>query len=348
MADKSPLARLVGEPEWETLQERRVYARIREKVDAGEGRRAWPLRIGLAVAGVCVTIAGVLLVLHVVYQDGPAREPKVIAKQTSNVVVPPAPLPHMSLTDGSKIYLAAGAKMHVARQDSEAIHLVQQRGEVRYEVKKGLSRSFEVRVDDVRVRVVGTVFTVAATADAVQVTVRRGRVEVDRGGRTFTLGSKEQLKLPRQLRADEVTPKPAVKSPVKERRRVKKKTITRADLQTLLARVDAARRAGDLPRAAALLRDIMRNHRLGARKQALLFTLGKVEQGRKRFTVAAKIFSRCRAANPAGSLVEDALAGEALALSAGGNEARARALAQRYAARYPAGIHLRRLRSLLR
>lgn len=346
MKDKTPLARLVGEPEWETLQERRVYARIREEIDTKK-KRYVPLRwVVLAGAAATVLIVATALVVMLVRSPETSRQPAAIAKKSDVKQPATSPLPHMSLNDGSRVYLSAGAKVHVEHQDKASIKLVQRRGKVRYEVKKNLPRSFEVKVDDVRVRVVGTVFTVSATGDAVEVKVLRGKVEVDRGGRTFSLGADEQLKLPRALRAEDGATKPSAKPP--PRRGHAKKRLLPADLENLLKRVDAARRSGDLGKAASMLRHVLRTRKTGSRKAALLFTLGKVERERKRFLAAAKAFARCRAHAPSGSLAEDALARQALATKAGGKIERARKLARDYQRRYPKGIHLKRLGALLR
>jgi transmembrane sensor len=65
------------------------------------------------------------------------------------------------------------------------------KGRVRFEVQKNRDRIFEVRAGDVKVSVIGTIFTVGKSGGQVSVSVERGRVRVDAPGRTVFLNAAE-------------------------------------------------------------------------------------------------------------------------------------------------------------
>lgn len=104
------------------------------------------------------------------------------APEVARVAVAPAgDTREVALPDGSKILLNAGSEVAVAyRADARAVELV--RGEAHFTVAKDGRRPFVVRVGGVAVRAVGTAFNVRRQADAVEVLVTEGRVDVQGTG----------------------------------------------------------------------------------------------------------------------------------------------------------------------
>lgn len=97
------------------------------------------------------------------------------------------------LPDGSKVELSLGAGVQLASSAAELIEIQLSRGTATFDVVKRPTRRFVVRVDDVSVVVVGTRFTVKRDgADAVEVTVERGLVDVSAQGMVKRLGAGEQ------------------------------------------------------------------------------------------------------------------------------------------------------------
>ena len=80
--------------------------------------------------------------------------------------------------DTSQVVLSAHTQIRAEINDARQLVIAQSPGRVVYEVHPGGRRRWTVRVDDVRVEVIGTVFTVEQQARIVDVTVRRGHVVV--------------------------------------------------------------------------------------------------------------------------------------------------------------------------
>jgi transmembrane sensor len=114
----------------------------------------------------------------------------------------------------------------------------------------------------------------------------------------------------------------------------------------LLAAADAARGEGRLDEAVTLLRRTIDEHGGDPRAPLAAFTLGRLlltELGRP--AEAAAAFARARALAPDGPLAEDALAREVEAWSQAHDPARARARAEEYVRRFPAGRRLDSVRA---
>src|SRR5262245_39122796 len=80
----------------------------------------------------------------------------------------------LEFADGSRSLLSEHAKVQVVKDAAEHVAVRQSAGRVRYEVAPRQERRFEVRVRNVTVTVVGTVFDVALEGDKVLVSVERG------------------------------------------------------------------------------------------------------------------------------------------------------------------------------
>ena len=104
---------------------------------------------------------------------------------------------------------------------------------------------------------------------------------------------------------------------------------------------DAARRAGHPAQALPYLRRLLRDHPADARAPLAAFTLGRILLAElDRPAEAADAFALSRRLAPGGPMASHALAREVEAAARSGDAARARRLAERYVANYPAGPHL--------
>jgi len=80
--------------------------------------------------------------------------------------------------DTSRVVLSAGTRIRAQINDGRYLVIAQSSGRVAYDVHPGGPREWSVRVEDVRVDVVGTAFTVAQHDRVVDVRVTRGHVVV--------------------------------------------------------------------------------------------------------------------------------------------------------------------------
>lgn len=92
----------------------------------------------------------------------------------------------VALADGSRVELAGGSRLRI---DASAPRVaVLERGEALFHVRHDATAPFTVKVSDVAVQDLGTVFSVAADRDAVRVAVAEGSVAVRRDRKQLTLG----------------------------------------------------------------------------------------------------------------------------------------------------------------
>jgi transmembrane sensor len=272
--------------------------------------------------------------------DAPATSPVVAIPDESALTLP----------DGSQAQMHTGARVDVDVQTDELVRLVQYAGVVRYEVTPNRERRFVVHADDVQVRVIGTVFTVALDEHVVRVAVERGKVEVAESDRVVQLGAGDALEIDRAESIDEpiVLEDPVVElepDASKPRDRGPAKPV--ASARELEERADAARVAGRSGEAASALTELVKRYPKDPRAYSAYFTLGKVERSRGRHTAAAMAFTACHQRAPAGPLAEDARAEAAVAWLTAGQTDRAAAAAQAYLDRYASGAHRARMQRIL-
>lgn len=111
----------------------------------------------------------------------------------------------LTLADGSIVSLAPATGLRVRFNDSER-RLWLLRGEAFFQVHKDPQRPFVVAIDDMRVRAIGTAFSVRREQQGAVVTVLEGRVSVTdtashaatsaRPVTTILVGANEQLRVP--------------------------------------------------------------------------------------------------------------------------------------------------------
>lgn len=92
----------------------------------------------------------------------------------------------VELADGSRVDLGGGSRLVVDAFSRRFASL--ERGEALFHVRHDADRPFRVRVGDVAVEDLGTVFSVTRDRDAVRVAVAEGSVAVTRGHGRLTLG----------------------------------------------------------------------------------------------------------------------------------------------------------------
>jgi transmembrane sensor len=324
------------------------------------------LGLGLAIGAVSATV--LWLFVRVAWFGGAAAGVPVknaeLAGGAASVAAPVvsgAPqLPKTwALSDQSRATALDPATRIVIEEDAPRQAQVRlERGRARFEVAHRPERSFQVHAGSVTVRVIGTVFAVEVVADRIGVAVEQGSVEVDWGVGNKRLFAGEQGWYPPlvlsggELAATASAPVPAV--PVAAASEATAATAPSVSsrpeatsARELLAESDAARTRGELARGAELLRRVLREHPNDARAPLAAFTLGRLllnELGRPR--EAANAFHEVQLKAPGGQLAEDALAREVESWKQAAEPARARALAQKYLARYPSGRHVVRVKAL--
>jgi transmembrane sensor len=317
-------------------------------------RRRTIWRVGLSAVGAGVAAAVVAM--------GPWARQVPVGGATARAPAAAVPL---RLSDGSVATPLDDASALVVREDATervAIDLVRGRG--RFEVAPRPERLFSVHAGDVVVTVIGTVFSVERVADRIGVTVSRGKVLVEWGVGSRTLGAGESGWFPPLVvgqtgaavapPAFRSAPAPAAPAGKKVKQRIARAASDASEEETarptpqaahapetaesLLAAADAARVQGRAQEGAALLRKIVQEHRSDPRAPLAAFTLGRLllmELGQPRQAAAA--FGDARALAPAGPFAEDALAREVEAWAKAGDSAKARARADDYLRSYPTG-----------
>lgn len=300
------------------------------------------LRRAVLAAGAAASLgltAGVIVFRHAKH----APQPEVAAASQSAPAPAPAADRVLRLPDGSTAQpLDAEAQVELLEQRPERVTLSLMRGRAQFQVTPQPKRAFVVHAGDVKVSVVGTVFTVERVADRVGVSVQRGTVRVDwDAGSTLVHAGQSGWYPP--LLTTARPPRPArAKAPALASRQ----DPNREAAAELLLAADRARLAGHADEGAALLRKLLREHAEDPRAPMAAFTLGRlllIELGRPEEAAAA--FAQARRLAPRGPFAEDALAREVEALNEAGRSADARARAEEYQRLYPSGRRLATVRA---
>lgn len=323
-------------------------------------RRARIVRRKIAAGlGLLATATAALLVLRASTPLGaPTHGP------TATVIsVGPAREPTTTFVDGSKARVSDGGELIVQFATEQRIEAVLAAGAADFEITKRPSREFFVTAGPIRVRVVGTRFRVELEGERARVSVSEGKVEVQTGDARAFLEAGES----RFFHDAGLVPKaerPRAAASVAERARFLE--LARAEkfadayqlmsqspsavgsgAEELMLAADAARHSSHPELAVSFLRRVTKEHGGDSRAPLAAFTLGRLllnQLGRP--AEAADAFGLVPRLRSSGSLVEDALARQAEALAAAGEQARASALASEYARRYPKGKHLPIMRRL--
>jgi transmembrane sensor len=292
-----------------------------------------------------------------------------------------------AFSDGS-VAEASSSDTELRVEQDTADHVVTKlRGGALFHVVPNHERTFEVRAGDVRVRVLGTVFSVQQLPSGqTQVLVERGRVEVawlggatllEAGhGGTFPPAAGAESEPEGQGATGALTPPaaPPAAGPhlgvpsraassgstwrddaragdyakAYEELNARGRDSVRDDPSDLLLAADVARLSAHPEEAIRPLRAVCDRHASDRRAPIAAFTLGRVLLDELgRPVEAASAFRKARVLWPAGPLAEDALAREGDAWERAGRSDDARGAARDYVARYPQGRHATAMRKIL-
>jgi TolA-binding protein len=256
--------------------------------------------------------------------------------------------------DGSTAELSLpGATLRVT-EDGRTRVVTELIGGARFDVVPNTERTFEIRAGDVRVRVLGTRFSVQRLqAGRVEVVVERGRVEVawfgastilesGRGGVYPPAADTEDARGGREPAAPTSEAMPPATPSLPSAMPSERDTPAR-----LMQLADAARVGGRPADAIALLKRLCDEYPADRQAPLAAFTLGRVLDDLGRSAEAARAFHRARVTWPNGPLAGDAYAREAEDLLRIGGTAEAKQVAQAYVTRYPRGRHMDAMKKLL-
>jgi transmembrane sensor len=257
--------------------------------------------------------------------------------------------------DGSMAeLLGRDSELRVEEEDAHRV-VAKLTGGARFRVVHNRQRTFQVQAGEVRVRVLGTVFSVLQLPSGqTQVLVEQGRVEIAWLGGVSELEGGEGGVFPPGDTQPAEPGAPAAEAPSVQGGRPAAPVAASAgrggrdEAGELIAAADAARLSGHLAEALQLLRSLCDRHAADRRAPVAAFMMGRIlVDDMARPAEAAAAFQRARLLWPGGPLVEDALAREAEAWQRAGRSERARAIAEGYLERYPQGRHAGVLRTLL-
>lgn len=312
LADRIARARDAVRPAWDDARTGRVHVAM-----LGRRRRRAQVRAVAAVTTIVAVVAGAAWFAKRPQSSTPA----VARRDASDARVTPVGAGsfarRVSFTAGREVVEVAA-------------------GRVRFEVPHREGRVFRVEAGGVAVQVLGTAFTVERTPAGASVSVSEGRVRVFWTGHYADLGAGESGDFPRAEAPAQPAPAPTAETPVR--------AAASPSVEALLEEADAARVARHHERAALLYR-----RALAARPDAATAVqLARVlRDGLHRPGEAADAFARARQLAPHGALADDALVHEVECRAADGDVSRARAVAEEYLSRSPAGPLADRVRAAL-
>jgi transmembrane sensor len=348
----------VGEARWDAARGDRVLGAVKRTVATK--------RRGRAVAAAFAVAALALATL--VWMIRPAPEAPLVRREVGS----------LRFLDGSRVDLVDGSStVKVGLISPSYTELELAKGSARFDVTPNPGRRFAVRAGDVRVEVLGTLFTVERRDPKVRVAVERGRVRVIWPGGEHVLSAGEALVFPpispdvrptatataTEPEAEARTAPPAPASepaldPSTLRNRFRElarrgeyqkaygvvhenPAVVTNSAEDLMLAADAARLSGHPERALEYLRRITSAHRGDSRAPLAAFTLGRIlltQLGQP--GEAERAFALTRELAPGGPLAEGALAREVEAAERAGHHARARLLVEEYTKKYAASQRL--------
>jgi hypothetical protein len=98
-----------------------------------------------------------------------------------------------AFSDGSAVVVEPEARLALLRQESGSVDFDLAHGRVRFDIQPGGPRRWTVRAGPVRVRVLGTSFSVERSDESISVAVHRGVVEVEASGASRRLYAGERF-----------------------------------------------------------------------------------------------------------------------------------------------------------
>lgn len=287
-------------------------SRMWSRISARRERPPLPRRAAPVAIGVSLAAAAAALLLMLPRETPPSDDaPLALASGAEVPAVEAADAPRaLRFEDGSEIRLSTGARLEPFQNDAARFGVLLTRGRARFSVTPGGPRRWVVEAGLATVEVVGTVFTVDRTGDALRVEVERGVVLVrgervpDRvarltAGEALSVTAAPEAPAPAAAAPEATAPEAAApEAPAEEARpaRVRAPAPDRsppseppaeADVAALMASADAARARGDARAAASLYRRV--SQRRGDPRAAIAaYTLGRLEMDELRRPARAR------------------------------------------------------------
>jgi transmembrane sensor len=174
-----------------------------------------------AITRTAGAIAGVLAALLIGFTLASAPDPKAS---------------EIRLADGTILDPARGAEVGVEDVTAHAVAVKLVRGYTRFDVARRPERTFVVRSGDVRVVVIGTIFSVDRAGDRTIVAVERGRVRVEWPNGSTDLGDGESGSFPPERPAELTVAPPEPQPTLAPEPRVESSSEARGEPKELYAR----------------------------------------------------------------------------------------------------------------
>lgn len=149
-------------------------------------RRQGPARRWLIAAPALAAAVAAAVLIAPMLQSAPVQVYRTAPGETRDV----------TLDDGTRLSINGGSSLSVKMERGRRT-VRMERAEVMFDVAHDASRPFEVTVGESRVRVLGTAFNIRRTANATEVSVTRGLVQVsdlDAPARQVRLGVGQQVR----------------------------------------------------------------------------------------------------------------------------------------------------------
>jgi transmembrane sensor len=274
---------------------------------------------------------------------------------------PPLTVKLVTFKDGSRAELSGSvSQIKVERDAKRHVDLRLLAGHARFEVVPNRKRSFEVQAGGVRVRVVGTSFSMARVSERTRVSVDKGLVQVFWSGGKADLAAGESGVFPPGS-GEPADASAQQRGSAPEWRRLAQSgeykgaysalnaapSMVREVPEDLMLAADVARLSGNPARAVPYLKTVSDRFSRDPRAPVAAFTLGRVFlENMGNAASAATAFRRARTLSPGGPLALDAWAREVESLRRAGRGEQASELAQKYLDQYPSGRHAGAMRGI--
>jgi TolA-binding protein len=302
-----------------------------------------PALLGLSLAVAMVVVAVTLL-----------RRAPIASAWDGAVFDSSADEVSVALADGSRIDLEPVSRVIVREGSTLSVRLDVHKGGARFDVPHVAGRSFNVFAGGVKIRVVGTRFTVsvagAQSGKRVTVSVQEGAVEAESGGEMTPVRAGETWSTvqaePKAEIAPAVQPDPAPSAapPADVVEQPAPVVVTSRPIagppsaQELFEKGNVARQSGDAAGAASAYADLLRHHPADARAGLASFELGRLKMDQLGDLRGAVGYLQ-RAASGSGAFREDALARLVRAHDTMGDTVRCAQAKTSYLTSYPSGVH---------
>lgn len=332
---------------------RRQWSEIEGRIEKPARRFGSPLVP--ALAGLC--LAAVMVVVAVTM----LRRPTIASAWDGAVFDSSADEVSVALADGSRIDLEPVSRVIVREGSARSVRLDVHKGGARFDVPHVAGRSFDVLAGGVKIRVVGTRFTVsvagAPAGKRVTVSVQEGVIEAEsagektrvRAGETWSTVQAEPRAVPPAPPVPRGGPTAAPSAEPAEPQVVEQSTpmvVTSRpaagpkSAQELFEKGNVARQSGDAAGAASAYADLLRYHPSDARVGLAAFELGRLKMdqlGDLRGAVAN--LQRAVSSASGSAFREDALARLVRAHDTMGDTVRCERAQATYLSNYPSGVH---------